>query len=135
MAKRKLRTKDVIEKMYQARGNLTAVAKACNVTRRTIQNYVNDYPAVKEALDDARETMLDAAESVLYKKVLAGSTPELLFFLKTQGYKRGYSERHQYEHTWQTQLPEGYEPDEVQRQFAQLIAQAASQVKDESSSD
>jgi hypothetical protein len=37
--------------------------------------------------------MLDNAESVLYKKVLEGSTPELLFFLKTQGRFRGYVER------------------------------------------
>ena len=37
--------------------------------------------------------MLDNAESILYKKVLEGSTPELLFFLKTQGKRRGYVER------------------------------------------
>lgn len=35
------------------------------------------------------------------------------------------------EHTWKTQLPEGYEPTEVQRQFAQLIAQAALKAKDD----
>ena len=41
------------------------------------------------------------------------------------------------EHTWHTELPEGYEPTEVQRQFAEMIAQAALQAKanDESSSD
>lgn len=35
------------------------------------------------------------------------------------------------EHTWKAQLPEGYEPTAVQRQFAQLIAQAALKAKDE----
>lgn len=46
-----------------------------------------------DALESARETMLDNAESILYKKVLEGSTVELLFFLKTQGKDRGYTER------------------------------------------
>lgn len=45
------------------------------------------------ALTDARERMLDDAETMLYKKVLDGSTPELLFFLKTQGRNRGYVEK------------------------------------------
>jgi len=43
--------------------------------------------------------MLDNAESMLYTKVLAGSTPELLFFLKTQGKRRGYVEKQQVEHS------------------------------------
>jgi len=35
------------------------------------------------------------------------------------------------QHTWHTQLPAGYEPTEVQRQFAKLIAQAALQADDD----
>ncbi len=50
-------------------------------------------PTIQEAINQAREEMLDAAESKLYEKVLDGSTPELLFFLKTQGHRRGYKER------------------------------------------
>lgn len=38
-------------------------------------------------------------------------------------------------HTWQTQLPEGYEADEVQKQFAQLIAQAALNSNDDTPND
>lgn len=118
MAKKRLRTKDVIEAIRKARGNLTAVAKACGVTRQTIHNYVNEFPTVAAALDEAREMMLDAAESVLYKKVLAGSSIDLHFFLKTQGYKRGYGQRQQLEHSG----PDGgpIETKEVTPDFSKL---------------
>ena len=50
-------------------------------------------PTVQDALEDAREAMLDEAENVLYDRVLDGNTAELIFFLKTRGYRRGYVER------------------------------------------
>jgi len=37
--------------------------------------------------------MLDMAESSLYRRVLAGDSCAVCFFLKTQGRKRGYIER------------------------------------------
>ena len=83
----------LVTKIQEAKGNVSAVARAFGVSRKTIYNYIERYATAQDALDDARETMLDNAESILYKKVLEGSTPELLFFLKTQGKRRGYVER------------------------------------------
>lgn len=74
-------------------GNVAAVARAFGTSRKTVHNRINESVTLQDALDQARQTMLDNAESVLYKKVLEGSTPELLFFLKTQGRSRGYVER------------------------------------------
>ncbi len=37
--------------------------------------------------------MIDFAESVLFKAIQGGSLPATIFFLKTQGYARGYVER------------------------------------------
>lgn len=76
-------------------GNVAAVARSFGVSRKTVHNRVNESQTLQEALEQARETMLDNAESVLYKRVLEGSTAELLFFLKTQGRDRGYTERHE----------------------------------------
>lgn len=75
------------------KGNLSAIARSLGVHRSTIQRRLAESPVLAAARQDARETMLDMAESVLYKKVLEGSTPELIFFLKTQGFRRGYTER------------------------------------------
>jgi len=48
---------------------------------------------LREVYDDARESMLDIGEQSLYTKVEAGDIAALIFFLKTQGKNRGYTER------------------------------------------
>lgn len=44
-------------------------------------------------VEDAREKMLDNVESALYQQALSGNTVAMIFFLKTQGKKRGWVER------------------------------------------
>lgn len=44
-------------------------------------------------ITDARESMIDTAESMLYKQIGEGNTTAIIFFLKTQGRQRGYIER------------------------------------------
>lgn len=90
---KKLAIDELTAQLEKDKGNVSATARRFGVTRSTVYNRINESPALQRALVDARESMLDNAESVLYKKVLEGSTPELLFFLKTQGRNRGYVER------------------------------------------
>jgi hypothetical protein len=54
---------------------------------------VNNSAKLQKALAEARETMLDNAETTLYDEALDGNTTALIFFLKTQGKGRGYTER------------------------------------------
>jgi hypothetical protein len=91
--KKDIPVEELAPQLEKDKGNVAAVARRFGVSRGTILNRVNESPTLQKVLADARESMLDNAESVLYKKVLEGSTPELLFFLKTQGRKRGYIER------------------------------------------
>lgn len=77
------------------KGNIAAVARKLGVNRSTIWNRVKESATLRAKLDDARETMLDNAESALYSQVLNGNTTALIFFLKTQGKTRGYTERHE----------------------------------------
>lgn len=93
MTQLKVTVSDVLPLIESNRGNVAAIARSLGVTRGTIWNRCNESPTLMQALTDAREAMIDNAESMLYKKVLEGSTPELLFFLKTQGRHRGYVER------------------------------------------
>lgn len=74
-------------------GNLTMAAKSLRVSRKTFYKFMANHPTVKDALDEARETMLDNVESRLYSKALAGEAWAVCFFLKTQGKHRGYIER------------------------------------------
>lgn len=89
----KPKAQELIDEINAKRGNISAVARAFGVTRPTIYRWIKSTVTATEALESAREAMIDNAESILYKKVLEGSTPELLFFLKTQGKSRGYTER------------------------------------------
>lgn len=93
----KVTVADIEPLIQQERGNLASIARILKVSRGTIQNRVAESPTLQKLLEDARESMIDAAENVLYDKVLDGDTASLLFFLKTQGYKRGYKEnRHEH---------------------------------------
>jgi hypothetical protein len=58
-----------------------------------VQKFVANDPELTEAANEARETMLDNAESKLYTEAMGGNTAALIFLLKTQGKKRGYIER------------------------------------------
>lgn len=78
------------------RGNVAAIARKLGVNRSTIWARVKESKTLQESLDNARQTMLDDAEDTLYSKALAGDITALIFFLKTQGKNRGYTER--YEH-------------------------------------
>lgn len=89
----RLTTDKVIPKVHELRGNLSAVARALGVSRTTLYKFLQAHPTAQQAVEEARETMLDHAESMLYRKVLDGDTTALIFFLKTQGRRRGYVER------------------------------------------
>ena len=93
----KITAGNLIQQINDMRGNITAVARRFGVSRTTIYKHINKYPTVKIALDEAREEMIDNAESVLYQQVLGGNMTAVIFFLKTQGKRRGYSERQELE--------------------------------------
>lgn len=100
---KKILVNDVRELLGQTKGNVAAIARTLGVTRRTVYNRILESPTLQDELKEARETMLDNAESVLYSKVLDGDMRALMFFLRTQGKDRGYYERR--EHTGNPDAP------------------------------
>lgn len=96
---KKVYVEDVAPLIDKHRGNVTSVAKELGVSRRTVHRRINESVTLQEKLEQARQTMLDNAESVLYNAVLAGETSELIFFLKTQGKSRGYTEKVEQQHS------------------------------------
>lgn len=83
-----------IEAMLKAKdGNVLATAAALGVSRSTINRRINESPVLQEVLHDARDGMVDIAESALKREVLAGNITAIIFTLKTLGKQRGYVER------------------------------------------
>lgn len=93
----KITNAQIEELIPQKNGNVAAVARALGVSRRAVTKRIEKSVRLQELLEDERELMLDNVESVLYSKALAGETAEMIFFLKTQGKKRGYTERQEHE--------------------------------------
>lgn len=83
----------IIQAIGESNGLLTLAASKAGVSYRTIERYVKEFPEVAEAVQHAKETMLDYAESKLYGLMREGNVVSILFFLKTQGKPRGYIER------------------------------------------
>lgn len=80
---------EVIEQLEKSRGNIAHAARQLRTSRNTLHNYINAHPTVKAALEDIRESMLDTAETMLQQRMMTDNTL-LIFYLKTQGYRRGY---------------------------------------------
>jgi hypothetical protein len=84
----------VTEQLRASFGNLTHAAGRLNTSRETLYKFIDKHPSVAAALRDIREATLDRAESMLQQRMSTSDTL-LIFFLKTQGYKRGYGDRSQ----------------------------------------
>lgn len=81
------------EKIIEKRGNLSAVARALKITRKTVYSKIQDHPELVESVIEGRETSLDDAEQGLDDLVKQGNVAAIIFKLKTQGKSRGYVER------------------------------------------
>ena len=87
----------VAEALTEARGMLTTAALNLGCAPSTIYDYLKRYPDLDEVLSEARESALDFAESKLMDAIEDGNLTAIIFFLKTRGKSRGYSERPEYD--------------------------------------
>lgn len=89
-------TEQALQKMQ---GNVSAAARALGVSRNALATYIGKSTHLQAVLEDARQSMVDNAESALNRAVINGEAWAVCFTLKTQGRKRGYVERQELEHT------------------------------------
>lgn len=88
--KRKIK---IIQAIKESKGLLTLAAVKAGVKYWTIWKYSKDFPDVRQAVDEAKESILDFAEGKLYEQIKGGNIAAIIFFLKTKGKGRGYIER------------------------------------------
>jgi len=88
----KVKTEQVVEQLRASQGNISFAAGKLGTSRETLHKYINEHPTVKVALEDIRESTVDRAETMLQQRMSQSDTL-LIFFLKTQGHRRGYKER------------------------------------------
>ena len=86
------------------KNNLGHISRACekaNIHRRTYYSWISKDEDFKQQCEDVSESLLDLAEHSLLSEIQDKTTKNhitaVIFFLKTKGKKRGYSESMQLE--------------------------------------
>lgn len=79
--------------LRESRGLLSHAATRLGVTNEAMRLRVNKSPTLQQVRTEAREAILDVAESSLYEAMRRGDAWAVCFALKTLGKDRGYVER------------------------------------------
>tara|TARA_R100000734_G_C3276057_1_gene70848 strand:+ start:383 stop:760 length:378 start_codon:yes stop_codon:yes gene_type:complete len=85
--------KAMLDALEKSLGIVTTACKKVGIGRTTYYDWYNTDPEFKAKVDDLKNVALDFAESQLHKQIQDNSTSATIFYLKTQGKKRGYVER------------------------------------------
>lgn len=94
----KYKPEQFIEALRATRGIQAQAARLIGCDRNTVMRYIREYPQVAQALEEARASVLDDAESVLVTKAIdEGDTTALMFLLRTVGRSRGYGHHETHE--------------------------------------
>ena len=83
---------------------MSTVAKRLKVDWYTAKKYVEAEEITASAFLAEGETVLDMCESTLQSAVKAKDTAAAKWLLATKGKKRGYSEKHEVEHTGKMEI-------------------------------
>lgn len=82
-----------LEALARGYGIIATACEAVNVGRTTYYRWYNSDPEFKERVDEITETQVDFVESKLMQSINANDTTAIIFYLKTKGKKRGYSDK------------------------------------------
>lgn len=85
----KKRVLDELEGQY---GIVTTACRRANVGRTQFYHWVNTDPEFAAKVKDIKEQVIDFTENKLLKAIEEGNITAILFYLKTQGKRRGYVE-------------------------------------------
>ena len=83
----------LLEKLEDNLGVLTISCKQAGISRKQYYEWRKNDAAFCAKADEIQEVALDFVEHQLYKNVESGDTQSIIFYLKTKGKGRGYTER------------------------------------------
>lgn len=92
-ASKKPSLKTFIQVATNCAGIISAMSQNFGVTRKTIYNWIHADADFAEAMEDARESIMDMVESNMFQLAKNSDRTMLIFLAKTLGKNRGYVER------------------------------------------
>ena len=87
----------LLEAMTKSLGNVTIACNGANLSRQAHYSYMDKYDSYKKEIEEIKEMAIDFVEGKLFSQIKADDTTSIIFFLKTRGKSRGYSERFEIE--------------------------------------
>ena len=95
-----------IEALEKSLGIVTTACRQTGVARSTHYKWMQEDEEFAQAVKDLDDVAIDFAESKLHKRIEAGDTTAVIFYLKTKGKNRGYIERQEHRIQNDVLLPE-----------------------------
>lgn len=83
----------VLEFLEGTCGVVSPACKGTNISRYTFYAWVKEDKEFADRVKQIQEGAIDFVESSLYEKIKEGDTTAIIFYLKTKGKQRGYSEK------------------------------------------
>lgn len=90
-----LQKEKVLEFLEKNCGVISPACKGANISRFSFYQWLKDDKEFAEKVKQIQEASIDFVESKLYEKINDGDTTAIIFYLKTKGKQRGYSEKHE----------------------------------------
>jgi hypothetical protein len=94
LSKKKKKAK-LLDCLRETSGIVAYACEKAGISRVTYYNWCKEDPEFKRKAEDIQELQIDVAEAALLKKIKNEDTTAIIFYLKTKGKNRGYSERHE----------------------------------------
>lgn len=85
--------KALLDALAKSLGVVTVACKKVGVERSTFYRYYREDPEFKKQVDDLNDVALDFAESKLIEAMGETNVTAIIFYLKTKGKHRGYTEQ------------------------------------------
>ncbi len=120
--KMELKKKAIVEALKANMGNVSSSCEAIGISRKTFYQWKKEDEEFALLAEDLDDVILDIVESSLLEQIKGGNVTATIFYLKTKGKHRGYSEKVEIENATQVNniinLGKGVKPEEEEeRQF------------------
>ncbi len=91
----RIRKRAMINAMKSTLGNVTASADVVGIDRSLHYKWMKSDEKYRNMIKENLERSIDFVEAALFKRIQAGDTTAIIFYLKTKGKHRGYIETYQ----------------------------------------
>ena len=90
---RHLKKEAILKALENSLGVVTTACKQTNIPRSTFYKWMKEDEEFRQQVQEIENVALDFAESQLHQQISDNSTAATIFFLKTKGKSRGYTEK------------------------------------------